>query len=90
MKAIEYVTTVSKDGRFSLPHDIMAELDLTATNQVRILLLVPEKTAPQKTNLSQFTGKWEDDRDADEIVAEIYADRARNVRTNGMDYELPG
>jgi hypothetical protein len=90
MKAIEYVTTVSKDGRFSLPHDIMAQLDLTATNQVRILLLVPEKTTPPKTNLSQFTAVWEDDRNADEIVAEIYADRDRNIRTNGTEYGLSG
>ncbi len=31
--------------------------------------------------LSQFCGKWQDDRDAEEIVSQIYADRAKNVRS---------
>lgn len=34
-----------------------------------------------KDNLSEFCGKWQDDRDADEIISEIYSDRAKNIRS---------
>ena len=32
-------------------------------------------------DLSRFCGKWQDDREAEEIVAQIYADRAKNMRS---------
>jgi len=35
----------------------------------------------QNDDLSQFCGKWQDDRDAEEIVSQIYADRAKNIRS---------
>jgi hypothetical protein len=35
----------------------------------------------QDDDLSRFCGKWQDDRDAEEIVSQIYADRAKNIRS---------
>jgi hypothetical protein len=35
----------------------------------------------QNDDLSQFCGKWQDARDAEEIVSQIYADRAKNIRS---------
>jgi len=35
----------------------------------------------QNDDLSQFCGKWQDDRDAEEIVSEIYRDRKKNIRS---------
>jgi len=32
-------------------------------------------------DMSQFCGKWQDDREAEEIIAQIYADRAKNMRS---------
>lgn len=89
MKAIEYVTTVSEDGRFSLPPDLLHELDLRGDDKVRVLLLVEETKPADASPLSRFAGRWQDERDADEIIAEIYADRAKNIRTDGKAYELP-
>lgn len=40
------------------------------------------KTAePPKKGLARFCGKWQDERDPDEIIAEIYADRQKNIRS---------
>ena len=33
-------------------------------------------------SLSEFCGKWKDQRDADEIISEIYADREKNCRSD--------
>ena len=35
----------------------------------------------QNDDLSQFCGKWRDDRSAEEIVSQIYTDRTKNVRS---------
>jgi predicted ATPase len=34
-------------------------------------------------SLNEFCGKWQDQRDADEIISEIYADREKNISTSG-------
>jgi len=31
--------------------------------------------------LNGFCGKWQDNRDADEIISQIYSDRAKNIRS---------
>jgi len=35
----------------------------------------------QNDDLSRFCGKWQDDRNAQEIVSQIYADRRKNLRS---------
>ncbi len=35
----------------------------------------------QENDLSRFCGKWQDDRDAEEIVSQVYAERAKNIRS---------
>jgi hypothetical protein len=39
------------------------------------------KKEDQTDDLSQFCGKWQDDRGAEEIVSQIYIDRTKNVRS---------
>lgn len=46
----------------------------------------------QNGELSQFCGKWQDDREAQEIVSQICEDRVRNIRFEkaewaAMDYD---
>ena len=72
MKVIEYTTEISPDGRFTLPPTIVRSMNLTAHTQVRILVLYEE--IPPKS-LERFSGRWQDTRSADEIVADIYAER---------------
>jgi excisionase family DNA binding protein len=40
-----------------------------------------QKDKRKKKELAYFCGKWQDERDADDIVAEIYADRLNNTRS---------
>jgi hypothetical protein len=34
---------------------------------------------PKKKGLARFCGKWQDEREAEEIVTEIYGDRLKNI-----------
>ena len=82
MKAIEYVTEISPDGHFSLPPEMLQTLNLKANSTVRVLIFHKEEA--EKKGLARFCGKWQDERSADEIVAEIYASRRKNNRTDGV------
>lgn len=54
--------------------------EIIFTNLKAALGYRPE-TEVQGDDLSQFCGKWLDDRDAEEIVSQIYTDRVKNVRS---------
>lgn len=48
----------------------------TKTNAThRVVSIKPNES---KNNLSRFCGKWKDDREADDIIADIYKDRTEN------------
>jgi hypothetical protein len=46
----------------------------------RRIIIFNEKESQK--SLSEFCGKWQDQRDADEIISEIYADREKNCRSD--------
>ena len=53
--------------------------------EVEIILLLEsedKKSQTEKRGLARFSGRWRDDRSAEEIVSEIQAGRARNRRSD--------
>ena len=61
------------DGKSIIPTEPIP-LEEGARFKVIISFLEPIE-AKEKDSLNQFCGIWEDDRDAQEIVAEIYKER---------------
>ena len=87
MKTITCEASVLPNGQLLLllPPETAAQLKPkpNTSNKRRIIILnTDEKTTPNR--LSQFCGKWRDERDADEIIADIMADRNTNNRSNNM------
>ncbi len=68
------VHELSLEDQLKLTEIIFANLKTALSRQ-------PDTKENQDDDLSQFCGKWQDDRDAEEIVSQIYADRAKNVRS---------
>lgn len=84
MKVIEYTTEFPTDGHFTLPLAMLPDIDLCQPKKVRVLIIY-EETPPKKT-LAHFGGRWQNKRSADEIVAELYAEREQNVQTDTMQW----
>ena len=80
MQAIEYITEMSPNGKFQIPLEFLKENHLDKNTKVKILLLFEEKK--DKRNLNRFCGKWQDDRDVDELILEIYESRKGNIRSD--------
>ncbi len=79
MQAIEYTTEVSALGQFTVPPELLKSIDLKRHQKIRVVLLFED---PKKTHgLSHFCGQWQDERETDEIVKEIYNERNRNYRS---------
>lgn len=83
MKAIEYTTEIRPDGTFNLPPLLLRDLQLRDRVQIRVLLLFEE---PRSRKLARFAGHWQDERSADQIVADIYAGREQNSRMAGVTW----
>ncbi len=79
MKAIEYTTNISTNGIFSLPKKFLQELNINKNSKVKILLLYEDE--PVKKRLAKFCGEWQDERNAHDILKEIYSDRDKNTRS---------
>ncbi|MGD9731575.1 MAG: hypothetical protein AB7U45_05270 [Desulfamplus sp.] len=90
MQVIEYTTDISSNGTFSIPAELFKKIQLKKNSQVRILVLYEEPSyqgeSPSKKGIKRFCGKWQDDRDAHEIIDEIYQSRSRNSRSE--EYQL--
>ncbi len=69
------IYALSPDEQLKLAEIIFANLKTALSRQSET------EKKEQNDELSQFCGKWQDDRDAEEIVSQIYADRAKNVRS---------
>ena len=82
MNAIEFVTTFPTQGQLAIPEEILRQIHVKTHSPVRVLILYEEQT--DRKGLSRFCGAWQDDRDAEELVAEIYADRQQNTRTESV------
>ena len=79
MKAVEYTTNLSENGTFLLPKKILQKLNAVKNSKIRVVLLYENE--PDKNDLTKFCGKWQDKRNADTIIKEIYADRDKNIRS---------
>ena len=77
MQAIEYITEMSPNGKFQLPLEFLKKFHLDKKLKVKVLLLFDERK--ERKDINRFCGKWQDDRDANEIISEIYESRERNV-----------
>ena len=66
------IVEVLEDGKLALPNDTVAALDLKLGSRIRIVILI-EDTVDHE--LERFCGAWQDDCDADDIIADIYASR---------------
>lgn len=82
MKAVEYTTNISKNGVLLLPREILQELNVMKDSKVKIVLLYDDKSG--KKDLTRFCGKWQDKRDANEIIKGIYTDRNKNIRSEAV------
>jgi hypothetical protein len=81
MKAIEYTANISENGVLPLPKEILQKLNVPKNSKIKVLLMYEDE--PDKKDLARFCGKWRDARDAHAIIEEIYADRDRNIRSEG-------
>jgi hypothetical protein len=79
MNSISCTAELLPGGQLILPPNIIKRLHVTAKTTRRIIIL---NAKPKNKNLNQFCGKWKDDRDADEIISEIYANRQQNYRSD--------
>jgi hypothetical protein len=68
VKAISCTAKLLPDGHLVLPSEIVRQLNVK-TRTTRRIIIFNEKSS--KKSLSQFCGKWQDERDADEIISEI-------------------
>ncbi len=84
MKAVEYVTEITPEGRINLPVEMLQSLTAKQRTPVRVLLLFEE--TPKPTSLPRFAGRWQDDRPAEVIVAEVHESRNANLRTVQFDW----
>jgi len=79
MKAVEYTTNISENGILPLPKEILKKLNIMKNSKVKVVLLYEDESG--KKDLLRFCGKWQDERDAHEIIKELYADRDKNIRS---------
>jgi len=87
MKTINCEAEVLPDGHLLLPPEVAVQIKIkpNSDNKRRIIILNDdEKTEPNR--LSRFCGKWEDERDADEIIADIMEGRRSNIRSDKVDF----
>jgi predicted aspartyl protease len=79
VKTISCTAELTPDGQLILPPEVVKELNVKSKATRRIIIFNEKKS---KKSLSEFCGKWQDQRDADEIIAEIYAHREKNYRSD--------
>ena len=84
MKAVEYITEITPEGRIDLPMEMLRTLAGNQRTPVRVLLLFEETPLP--TQLPRFAGRWQDDRTAEAIIAEVRESRNGNLRSEQFDW----
>jgi len=66
MKTIQCTVEVLPDGSMILPEDIVRKMNIKTKSRLQILILNEERT---ENNLNRFSGKWQDDRGAEDIIS---------------------
>lgn len=84
MKAIEYMTEITSDGRIDLSPDTLRRLVDNRRTSVRILILFDDM--PRAASRPRFAGRWLDHRTPEAIVAEIQEERRLNRRSEQIDW----
>ena len=79
MKTISCNAVLTPDGHLILPPEVVKKLDVKRKATRRVIILDNKES---KKSLGEFCGKWQDQRDADEIIADIYTDREKNCRSD--------
>ncbi len=82
LETFEYIAEILPDGHLSIPEAIIKRLKLKAHSKLRIFIVPIEK---KNKDLSRFCGKWQEPREADEIVADIYKSRSKNIRSERVE-----
>jgi len=82
MKTIQCTVEVFPDGCMILPEDIVRKMNIKMKSRLRILILNEEKP---ENNLNRFCGKWQDDKDAEDIISDIYKNRKNNFRSDRIE-----
>ena len=88
MKSISCTVELLPDGRLLLPPEVVKQLGIKTRTTKRIVIFNDKTSSKTKRDLSQFCGRWKDDRDADEIISEIYTARARNCRSEEFNLSI--
>ena len=78
METFEYIAEILPDGHLSVPEAIIKKLNLKSHSKLLISIL-PIET--KKKGLTRFSGKWQDDRESNKIVEDIYKSRSKNTRS---------
>lgn len=84
MKAVEYVTEITPEGKIDLPPEMLRNLTANQRTPVRVLLLFEDLPVPSP--IPHFAGRWQDDRSAEVIVAEMRDSRNGNLRSEQFDW----
>lgn len=79
MKTINCTAELTPEGRLILPPEVVKQLKIKSKTARRIIIFDEKKS---RKKLTDFCGKWQDQRDATEIISEIYADREKNYRSD--------
>ncbi|MCP5053287.1 MAG: hypothetical protein GY940_39345 [bacterium] len=84
MKTIDCEVKVLPNGHLLLPPEVAERIKVKPdTSETRRIIIFDREA---KSNcLSRYCGKWQDDRDADDIIAEIMEGRRTNNRSDQMD-----
>jgi len=86
VNTIDCEAKVLPDGHLMLPPEVAQRIKFTAgTWTIRRVIIFEEETKAPTNRLSRFCGKWKDDRDADDIIAEVMEGRQQNSRSESMD-----
>ncbi|MCK5542947.1 MAG: hypothetical protein KAI40_09665 [Desulfobacterales bacterium] len=78
MEIFEYFTEIRPDGYLAVPKEVIKKINLKPHSKLRISIL-PIET--EKKGLICFSGKWQDDREANKIVEDLYNSRNKNTRS---------
>jgi hypothetical protein len=81
-------TTINIKGEsinlyWNMLKDLSSDMKLELIAKLSSSLIVPEKSKAKKNWIDDFCGKWEDDRNSDDIINDI-----RNARTSNRDIDL--
>jgi len=78
LETFEYIAEILPDGHLSIPKTVIKKFNLKSHTKLHISILLIES---KKKDLTNFCGKWNNDREAKKIVEDIYKFRDKNTRS---------